>query len=702
MRYYITTLRSRCRSFRWCPWLIPSVCALTALALHAPAVAQPYVDVTASAGINVYTTGDPITDWGGGVAFIDYDNDGDEDIYVAAEEGAPNYLYRNNGDGTFTNVAGAAGVADTLWTKGVKCADYDNDGDTDIFLGNLYAENCLYRNNGDGTFTDVATAAGVDFAGATYGAGWADYDNDGHLDLYVVNYAEVNLLYHNNGNGTFTDVAAAKGVLLIFQQLGFDCTWLDIDNDNDQDLYVINDLWDGNALFRNNGNGTFTDISSLNGSEAGVSMSAMGTAVGDYDGDGFMDIYVTNVQGSVIEPDGNAMLHNNGDGTFTEVGRALHVRVQKTGWGTAFADFDNDGDEDLYVTNGSRPNDGGGNTENVLFRKDGADFTDITSTSGCANNGAGYGVAYGDINNDGFLEMFVLNRNAPSVLYANTTNNNNWIKVKTVGVTSNRDGIGARIRVTAGGKTQRRDVRGGASYCSQHSLITHFGLGSATNIGTLRIRWPSGAIDIHNNVAVNHTVQATEGGGLEIVPVFITRFDAAAVDDGVELTWDVFRDEPVDGFRLYRRERSQAGERPLGGLISEAEHRYIDRDVVPGGEYTYAMTVVKPDGSVIRSQDVSITVPRATLALEQNIPNPFNPTTAIRFVLPEAGAVELAVFDVDGRHVITLARGQHAPGPHTVTWNGRNAAGDAVATGVYFYRLSAGKSTLTRKMILLK
>jgi len=397
--------------------MLRSVISFLCMFIAIVAYGVDFSDVTDIAGVGC-------TGSSRGVAWGDYDNDGDLDLYVANYNEA-NVLYRNNGDGTFTDVTSEAGVGCISHSYGVAWGDYDNDGDLDLYVAN-YGANVLYRNNGDGTFTDVTSEAGVSCTGSSLGVAWGDYDNDGDLDLYVANHYEANVLYKNNGDGTFTDVTGAAGVGCTGSSYGV--AWGDYDNDGDLDLYVTN--YEANVLYRNNGDGTFTDVTS----EAGVSCtgSSRGVAWGDYDNDGDLDLYVANYN------EANVLYRNNGDGTFTDVTSEAGVGCTGHSLGVAWGDYDNDGDLDLYVTN-----DGA----NVLYRNNGdGTFTMVGAGVGCT--GSSYGVAWGDYDNDGHLDLYVANSGA-NVLYRNNGNLNHWLQIRLHGTISNRSAIGTKVKVIA-------------------------------------------------------------------------------------------------------------------------------------------------------------------------------------------------------------------------------------------------------------
>ncbi|MFQ5859648.1 MAG: CRTAC1 family protein [Anaerolineae bacterium] len=435
----------------------------------------------------------------GGTAWFDYDNDGDLDLYAVND--GPNALYRNNGDGTFTDVAKEAGADNPVSAMGVSVADYDNDGDLDLYVTNIYWPNALLRNNGDGTFTDVAEHAGVTDRHFAAGSAWGDYDGDGWVDLYVAHYLrEANVLYHNNGDGTFTDVSLQTRTN--DAGYGFQPLWTDYDMDGDVDLYVINDFTD-NVLYRNEGGGRFTDVTVATGTAAVG--GGMGGAVGDYDNDGDFDLFITQFEEDTL-------LANTG-GIFSDLSFKADVANPLIGWGTEFFDYDNDGDLDLFVNNGFIMDNSREREEpNALYRNDGeGSFSDVAPALGLDIRNVGRGAAFGDYDSDGDLDMYVCNIDRPGILYRNDGgNSNHWLMVRTVGAASNRAGIGAKVWVTAGDRRQVREVRSGSSFLSHNSLDVHFGLGRYTGPVTVEIRWPSGIGQTLTNVRVDQLLTVTE------------------------------------------------------------------------------------------------------------------------------------------------------------------------------------------------
>ena len=496
---------------------------------------------------------------GGGAAFLDYNNDGFQDIYFVNGADLPpppkgqsggnepprNALYRNNGDGTFTDVAETAGIADTGYGMGCAVGDYDNDGFPDLYVTNFGA-NVFFHNNGDGTFTDVTTQTGTGDARWGTSCAFVDYDNDRFLDLYVTNYVkytiesdqvctnkgvrvycdprlyegELDILYHNNGDGTFTDVTESAGFSEATGR-GLALAWGDYDDDGDMDVYIANDA-DQNFLYRNNGDGTFTEVSLAAGvgfSEDGEAENGMGADFGDYDNDGLLDLGVTNFQGQT-----NTLYHNEGDGLFSDVSYASKIgtiSLPYLAWGVGFCDYDNDGYQDLFIANGHLDENvqafnatGFYEQPNLLFRnnRDGTfDEVGLDSGSGMRLEKVSRGFAYADYDNDGDLDLLVTNLKGTPDLLENKGGQNRWLTLKLIGTRSNRDAIGARVKVTVGNLTQIQEVRSGSSYLSQNDMRLHFGLGEHRQIDLIEIRWPSGLLERLEGVEANQILRLVEG-----------------------------------------------------------------------------------------------------------------------------------------------------------------------------------------------
>jgi hypothetical protein len=505
---------------------ILSLSALITPALPGSAFADvTYTNVAAAAGVEMFTE----ARWGSGVAWTDLDQDGDFDLLMVDGPGDPVCVFSNNGDGTFTDVAADIGIVDTGWGKSVVPADYDSDGDTDVLVTNYSNDetNRLWRNNGDGTFTDVTAGSGFDYMDESTGACWADYDNDRDLDCYITTYgfSHRNRFMRNDGNDQFTDVAQALG-MQDPTGWGYQPGWFDYDNDGDQDLYVGNDDFFGgtpNKLFRNNGDGTFTDVSIASG--ANLSLSTMGLGIADYDNDNDLDVYMSNI------PTGNRLLRNNGDGTFTEVGEEAGVAVHQICWGVDFFDMDHDTWPDAYACAFGHDLLDPDGTENFVFRNNGdGTFLDVSSVSGADNAGVSYCSAWGDYDLDGDLDLAVTNwydgdpDDLPSALYRNNhieegETASDWLQIHVVGTVSNRDAIGARVEIVTDEGTYIREKQAGTSFLSSAQPWIHFGLGSATQVNSITVRWPSGNVNTVNNIAGGSIITIGETDVSSVDPV---------------------------------------------------------------------------------------------------------------------------------------------------------------------------------------
>jgi len=517
-----------------------------------------FVDITAAAGIKwnlkALSPGARylIETMGGGGGFIDYNGDGLLDIYLICYSQTPqpagasklsDVLYRNNGDGTFTDVTESAGIANSMVGMGLAVGDYNNDGWPDLYITG-YGASKLYRNSGKGTFTDVTNQASVNNSLWGTSAAFFDYDNDGYLDLFVCNYLtydEKNLpctfyegkpycliqnfkgsasrLFHNNGDGTFADVSVRAGIANP-KGKGLGVVALDYDNDGRIDIFQANDAA-ANFLYHNNGDGTFSEVAL----EAGIAFDPDGNARGgmgvdaeDLDGDGYLEIFVANFSGQT-----NALFHNDREGLFTEITNKLGlgtISIPLSGFGARFFDYNNDGLVDLFVLNGhpfepinkifpettymERP---------FLFENTGKGFRDVAAEHGAPLRKfyAGRGLAVGDLDNDGDSDLLLMNVGEPPVLLRNDGGNgNHWLGINLVGTKSNRDAVGTKVTVTAGGRRRSEQRLGGTSYCSASDPRLLFGLGASTKIDEIEVRWPSGQISTLKNVRTNQYLTIKE------------------------------------------------------------------------------------------------------------------------------------------------------------------------------------------------
>ena len=574
--------------FRKRPLLVFALLGLAALLswqasaqLPAPLVQGPvpkdsiayFTDVAEKAGLtmqNIFGGKDTkkyiIETTGTGVAIFDYDNDGWPDIFLVngttlegasapAAQQPTSHLYRNNHDGTFTDVTVAAGLAGSGWGQGVCVGDYDNDGWEDLYV-TYYGKNRLFHNQ-HGVFTEVADKSGVAGTGKAWGTGcaWVDYDRDGHLDLMIANYVDFdlatvpapgerqsciwkgipvmcgprglpgakNILYHNRGDGTFEDVTHKAHIDQTDAHYAFSVSTFDYNDDSWPDIYVACDST-ASILYRNNRDGTFTDVGVTSGvafNEDGREQAGMGSTIGDFNGDGRLDIFKTN-----FSDDTSTLYRNNGDGTFDDFTAAagLALSTKYLGWGTMFLDFDNDGWPDLLLVNGhvypevDKWHLGSDYEEpRILYRNLGnGTFADVSASAGpgILMKASARGLAVGDLWNNGRISAVISNMNTmPSLLVNQVQSSNHWIAIQTMGAKSNRDGIGARIRVQAGTRTLVDEVRSGSSYVSNNDMRVHFGLGKTNKVDWIEVRWPSGLIERFTGVAVDSIQTVREGSG---------------------------------------------------------------------------------------------------------------------------------------------------------------------------------------------
>ncbi len=450
---------------------------------------------------------------GGGISFFDFDNDGWDDITVTSELGEPVRFYRNT-QGAFQEID--LGLDDNMGeTKSVVWVDFDNDGDYDLYASSNTHSRRLYENDGTMSFTDITEAAGLASSDLhDWGASWGDYNNDGWLDLFQNSRHEDDPIYHNklfrnNGDGTFTNVTVETG-LPLEDHVSFCSSFFDYNNDGWQDIYIANDRpQNPNLMYRNNGDGTYTEVGAATGTD--IAINAMSTAIGDYDRDGWMDIYVTNT------PEGNAFFRNNGDNTFTDVAAANGTLMETVAWGAVYLDADNDSDLDLYVS--SSWTDPELHLTSAFYENDGTGNYTIPEDAGFENDTAiSYANAIGDIDNDGFPDMIVLNF-APNDIFIwknECPQTQNWLKVKLEGTESNRQGIGSMMEISVNGEKQYNYTLCGEGYLGQNSAYEFFGIGDATSIDYLKVTWLSGIVDVLENPDINNHLTLVEGSTLSI------------------------------------------------------------------------------------------------------------------------------------------------------------------------------------------
>lgn len=528
------------------------VCVASVALAAASVAGQTFSDVTASVGIGYHqysTLQPPFSEphhMSGGAAAGDYDGDGWVDLFVTLMD-APNILYRNKGDGTFQRIFDfASGISAGSGCNGCAWADIDNDGDLDLYITTIEVDrNYLYINNGNGTFSEAAIARGAAIRNPNgqpqtgFGIALGDYDRDGFLDLFVGCWADLgglrSRLLRNHGRlnpGRFADATSHSGVVPTGQGVGyyFSPRFADLDNDGWPELVCASDFGTS-QLFWNDGDGTFTDGTAAAG--VGTDENGMGSTIGDFDGDGMLDWFVTSIYNTAAPVvgnwgiTGNRLYRNTGNRVFADVTDSAGVRQGGWGWGTSFLDYDNDGDLDLVMTNGqifdepseSEPEEDIFNNDPMrLWRNNGnGTFTEVAVAEGITDTRSGKGLLTFDCDQDGDLDIFVVNNASGPVLYRNNTSNANaWLRVKTIGTLSNRDGIGARVTVTAdlndaANTTQIREIDGGSNFLGQNERTAHFGLGALSGtVDRVTIQWPSGVTQTFSDVSANTILMARE------------------------------------------------------------------------------------------------------------------------------------------------------------------------------------------------
>lgn len=552
-----------------------------------------FTDVGPSMGVNDGGAGQ-------GVVFVDVNNDGYLDIFLI-NNNTTNKLWINNSGTAFTESLSSWGIISVVPGRGLSCGDYNNDGYVDVMIGNWQSTILLYKNLGT-SFTEVGAAAGVNFTGYGGAINWLDFDQDGKLDAVFCNNgvpARFSYVFKNNDLQTFSHVTFTCGMTDSTSVLA--CASGDYDNDGDLDVFWGTQMSQGipgtGVLYQNNGNGTFTNVTTT--SSLITTFYSWGVHWGDYNNDGHLDMAIANSNGP------SQVYKNNGNGTFTEVTFTLGINVPTSAYSCGWADYDNDGDLDIYFSRGQ-------NNEDKLYRNDGATFTDVTTSVGMGDLLHSSCISWGDFNNDGFLDLYLNNNGTPNRLYKNNAGNSNkWVIFRCQGTTSNKSAIGTRVTVKTGSLTQIREVEGGSGGKGQNSLPVEFGLGSATIIDSLIIRWQSGLTQRFANIVPNRIIDVVEG-------------------------------QPV-------------------------------------------------------SSETGITVLPKEFRLEQNYPNPFNSSTAIRFELPVPGYAKIAVYNHLGKEVAVINEGILNAGTYNAYWNA-----DAYSSGIYYYKLTSGKFSDTKKMVLVK
>ena len=556
-----------------------------------------FVDGTSSAGL---ATGGPAQ----GVAVTDLNRDGFDDVFFAGGLGSSS-LFLNNGDGTFRDATSDSGIEVPGNAVAPVWADFNNDGAVDLFVGIRSGAdaNRLFLNDGNGGFEDVITDSGIDPEARIGSAAFADFDRDGFLDLFLATRDEGDHLYRNVDGQTFEDVTEGAGVAGVHGSVAMQATWVDFDRDGDLDLFAVHDGIDVNRLYRNDGKLPFVEIAEQVGIDQVGSGNGMGVAWFDSNLDGHDDVYVTRI--------GTASLYRSrGDGTYDDVAGAVGAAKNGLTWGVVAADFDNDGDEDLFLVNTFSFDE---ISETFLYRNDGGVFTNVARSASAALKLDSFGVATGDFNADGLIDVVITSTAGDNRLLINASEQTgNWIGVEFRNGSSNRFALGGAVRIVAGGVTQRKSLFAGEGYCSQNSNRIHFGIGTASQIDTLEVLWPEGETEVYPNVAPNKAYVLSKGA------VSVAREDF----------------EP-ESFALSMR----------------------------------------------------------------SYPNPFRLATHVDFSLDQESKARVEVLDLLGRNLKSLASGRFVAGQHTVTWSGDIDQGGIAPAGVYLIRLVADGRQLTRTVV---
>ncbi len=680
-----------------------------------------FTDVTATAGTGL---GETTTR---GIAWADFNNDGFLDLFVPTAGNVPNKLYKNNGNGTFTEVAAVVGLNDMANTITCTWGDFDNDGDLDLLTTATGATTKLWRNNlrpaGDTTFTDITSTSGISMTGAQMSA-WADYNRDGYVDFYSPvsgSAASTDALYRNSRNATFTNAADSAGVNhQVSSSLDQTTHWGDYNKDGYPDLFIGNLQTGGPSYFhRNNGNGTFTEMASTLGFQG----SARGAQWVDYNNDGLWDLSIAGYAGGTT-PIPVKLFKNNGNGTFTDVAATAGITEAVISWGVTWADYDNNGYEDLFV------NVFGSSTSCLLYKNNGdGTFTNVTSQAGLSGL-TQLSAIWGDYDRDGDMDLYTSGTGSTgNHLYKNNGDTTKkWLEINLAGVSSNRLGVGAQVEVHAGSLHMMREINTGVGYRSQNMLTAHFGLGSNTRADSIIVRWPANPtirakqLNVNANQTITITEQAPLASHIVAYPDTLTLVAANFYSDTLwvkntgtaPLIVDTIYTSRNDTLRFTlginpRRFTVLPGDSQLValrqaiGLNQPLAYDFAESLFVSSNDPGNSLIRVFLRGDYAPTLKVEEVRPHE-FGLYQNYPNPFNPATIIKYSLDLRAFVTLKVFDVLGREVATLVNETKSPGTYEVRWNAERFSHgtDKGSSSVYFYRLTAGSQIQVRKMIFLK
>ncbi|MFH1734788.1 MAG: FG-GAP-like repeat-containing protein [bacterium] len=692
-----------------------------------------FFDQAVEAGLELVTNSQ-------GAAFFDYNFDGHEDLYLAGGGfiAGDNYFYRSRGDATFEQATTEANISGNGPSTNVLAADFNNDGILDVYITShdyLGTPNYLYFGQANGTFIDVTAASGTGSIYENHNAVAFDYNSDGWLDLYVVSAnhmgIEPNLLYHNNGDGTFTDVAAALGVD-IPNEFGQGASAGDFDNDGDPDLYVTNE-YTGNYLFRNEG-GTFTNITDAVTAGTSITKSAI---FADYDNDGYLDLYLVNRAGI------DELLHNEGNGTFSDASISAGINDNQQGRTFSWADVDNDGWLDIVVTNAENYND------KLWHNQANGTFSDETIAAGISDFFYTDGLGIGDVNGDGFPDLYFSNLDVMDKLYINSGNANHWLTVNPSGrTTTNRAGVGVRVTVVTGSDRQIREVWGGGGYQCFSSLPVEFGLGSNTAADSVILRWTDGHEEVYTSISADQRYIAVEDSAFYAfsMPAFsivMTPAGTTVPPEGGNIDFTVNLDNLSGAFQNADvwTELRMPDNSSFGPVISRNLNlpagASIERDLFlgvaggsPAGDYTYYTFVGNLQTQSVwsfgsfdfsKSGTLAAGTPRFTSScwdgecsecvkpIEDNAdrpteaavasisPNPFNPMASVEYVLPTSGYVDLALYNVRGQKVLDLVSEYRQAGSYRLILDG-----SPLPSGMYFLHFNTESTSQVVKAMLVK
>ena len=682
---------------------------------------QFFADVSNSSGVGFEHSAVPFSvdqPWGTGAAWFDYNKDGFLDLYVTNRFTA-NKLFKNNGDGTFTDLAASLGVDDAASDgAGVVIGDINNDGYQDIFLANG-DEDKLFINNSGVNFTDATVGSGLEVSADSRGtsASFGDYDNDGFLDLYVTHHDTIpgssglatlqDRLFYNNGNETFTDVSSLLGLTNLVEA-GFIAAWTDYDNDGDQDIILVNDCGygtgvvpaNGTRVFQNNG-GThpitawsFDEISSTVIDDCS---HGMGVGIGDYNRDGWMDIVYTDI--------GPINLFQNMGGTFTQM-TTLGVGVQQLShfsWGTSFLDFDNDADQDIAVAVGGYWPDVSIQKSNFLLNQsfNGSNFfLDIAPSLGLDEDAQTRTVVHGDYDNDGDLDLLMVNYDTIVTLYRNDVNNgNNYLRIFLEGVNSNKDGIGAKVKVkTPDGIAQYFEMKSGSNLGGGDEIAAHFGLGINTMVDTVEVSWLGGGTDTLTNVSINQTLFIVEA--VSPLPIELTEFSGKTIQDKVQLNWTTLSETDNDFFEIQKsRDGSdfeKIGIREGKGNVQTVHHYdLIDERPFIGKNY-YRLKQIDIDGSFSYSHIIVVTVKPPKTDLIDIYPNPVIDNVLFTQVTSDIKTpFTVEIFDLNGKLVLQKSSSVDANNSSTL-----EVSTLGLSNGIYICKITHLTGTTSKKIVL--